>query len=395
MWGSCDEVKALFDGAVALGENIYSAVENRNLGAVLDIISGFLPERCALNASFEFDYCAGCATAAIIAEVVTSGAGAVPQLGMLEKVGDLAPTSLDDAVTSVRRHLPDCGGNSFVPGTRVLLADGTTKPIEDIQIGDLVWATDPETGEAGPRPVTDLITGTGDKSLVDITINGATINGATITAIDQQPIWVNNQGQWVDAEDLQPGDYLLDYTGITLLVDTVDVRHATEQTAHNLTVHDLHTYHVSAGGDLDVLTHNWPSGVAYDPYRDVGGHHLNQDAAYRDVIPHRDGMTTPLSGNAFTQPGTPHYQAHADLEVFWNQYRKGGAKYGELPTNVEYSQALLNSLRAGSKTDTEAWGLTAAAMRQQIQYGLLGGQTVPRIPGRINLTIPPFGGHLD
>ena len=31
-----------------------------------------------------------------------------------------------------------CGANSFTPGTRVLMADGTHTPIKDIQIGDIV-----------------------------------------------------------------------------------------------------------------------------------------------------------------------------------------------------------------------------------------------------------------
>jgi hypothetical protein len=42
--------------------------------------------------------------------------------------------------------------NSFTPATLVLLADGTSKPIEDIEIGDLVLATDPETGVTTGKP---------------------------------------------------------------------------------------------------------------------------------------------------------------------------------------------------------------------------------------------------
>ncbi|WP_282572384.1 hypothetical protein [Streptomyces sp. D2-8] len=33
--------------------------------------------------------------------------------------------------------------NSFVPGTRVLMAAGSTKPIEKVDVGDKVIATDP------------------------------------------------------------------------------------------------------------------------------------------------------------------------------------------------------------------------------------------------------------
>jgi hypothetical protein len=140
---------------------------------------------------------------------------------------------------------------------------GCTKPIEDIGVGDLVWATDPETGEVGPRPVTDLIVGTGDKTLVDITIDGD-----TITATDEHPFWVNNQGQWVDAEDLQPGDLLLGSSGATISIDDVTVRRVADEAVHNLTVADLRTYHVQTGPHA-VLVHNCaPSGLALSP-RDV------------------------------------------------------------------------------------------------------------------------------
>jgi hypothetical protein len=50
------------------------------------------------------------------------------------------------------------------------MADGTRKPIKDVRVGDTVLATDPETGESGPRRVTTLIQGDGEKRLVDVTL---------------------------------------------------------------------------------------------------------------------------------------------------------------------------------------------------------------------------------
>lgn len=44
--------------------------------------------------------------------------------------------------------------NSFTPDTRVLMADGTTKKIKDVDIGDKVVATDPETGKTKTETVT-------------------------------------------------------------------------------------------------------------------------------------------------------------------------------------------------------------------------------------------------
>jgi len=129
-------------------------------------------------------------------------------------------------------------------------------------------------------------------------------------------------------------------------------------------------------------------GVAFGRYSDVKGHHLNQDAAFKSSIPTKDGVATPLSGNAFTEPGTPHFEAHASLEVSWDQFRRGGARAGELPTNLEYSQAPLRSLRAAGKAEAEAWVLVKAAAGDRVQHGLLGGMPVPRVPGRINQSRP-------
>lgn len=62
-----------------------------------------------------------------------------------------------------------CRVNSFAPDTRVPMADGTTRDIDDIAVGDLVLAADPDTGETRAEPVTDLIIGSGEKDLVTIT----------------------------------------------------------------------------------------------------------------------------------------------------------------------------------------------------------------------------------
>src|SRR5262245_2400686 len=41
----------------------------------------------------------------------------------------------------------------FLAGTPITMADGTTKPIEEIQVGDVVLAYDKVTGEMKPDPV--------------------------------------------------------------------------------------------------------------------------------------------------------------------------------------------------------------------------------------------------
>ena len=129
------------------------------------------------------------------------------------------------------------------------MADGSTKPIEDVEIGEFVWATDPETGEAGPRRVIDTIVGDGEKHLVDVRVAGD-----TLTATDGHPFWVDGQGRWVDAGDLDPGDRLLLADGSTAAVSAVGVRVAVMR-VHNLTIEGIHTYYVEVAGE-HVLAHN-------------------------------------------------------------------------------------------------------------------------------------------
>jgi hypothetical protein len=125
------------------------------------------------------------------------------------------------------------------------------------------------------------------------------------------------------------------------------------------------------------------------PYRELSkdtsipgqAHHLNQDAAFRDVIPSGEGASTKLEGNAFTEVDSPHYNAHESLESFWDQYRGTGI---EPPSNLQYTKALADSLRAAGKSEGEVQQAVKAAIQQRVDYNLLGGEAVPRIPGSIN-----------
>ncbi len=101
--------------------------------------------------------------------------------------------------------------NSFVPGTKILMADGSSKPIEEVEVGDKVLATDPQTGETRIETVTAEIKGKGLKHLVKVVIDTDGDKGeatAEVTATDGHPFWVPELGQWLDATDLQPGQWL-------------------------------------------------------------------------------------------------------------------------------------------------------------------------------------------
>ncbi|SEG91395.1 hypothetical protein SAMN04489712_1294 [Thermomonospora echinospora] len=45
------------------------------------------------------------------------------------------------------------------------MADGTRKPIDELQVGDKVLATDPDTGRTGPQTVVSTISSAGSTEL--------------------------------------------------------------------------------------------------------------------------------------------------------------------------------------------------------------------------------------
>nr|WP_260408521.1 toxin C-terminal domain-containing protein [Planomonospora venezuelensis] len=143
--------------------------------------------------------------------------------------------------------------SSFVPGTLVLMADGTRKPIEDIEIGDEVLATNPETGETESKTVTALINSSGVKNLIEITI-GARDSGNDIVATDSHPFWVPAVREWVEADQLQPGMWLQTPAGTRVQITAIK-KWTTTQRVHNLTIADLHTYYV-VEGTTPLLVHN-------------------------------------------------------------------------------------------------------------------------------------------
>ncbi|WP_323180193.1 RHS repeat-associated core domain-containing protein [Streptomyces sp. NBC_00893] len=156
--------------------------------------------------------------------------------------------------------------NSVTADTPVLIADGTRKPIKDVKIGDKVLATEPETGETAPRTVTGLIKGSGEKQLVDLTIDTDGTKGSKtgqLTATGGHPFWAPELRKWLPAGELNPGQWLQTGSGTRVQITAVD--HRNEQAAvHNLTVDDLHTYYVFVGS-TPVLVHNCGEGYQWAP----------------------------------------------------------------------------------------------------------------------------------
>ncbi|WP_189529792.1 polymorphic toxin-type HINT domain-containing protein [Streptomyces roseolilacinus] len=200
--------------------------------------------------------CAGGAGAACKRAATDAALGAAT--GGTAKLGKIAFKVLKTALKKgdsvpVQCLISSAKRDSFPAGTMVQLADGTQKPIEEVEVGDLVLATDPQTGATRAERVTAAIFTTSDKTYVDIAV--ATNAGVEVlTATDHHPFWSESGRSWVDAGELRPGTTLRTDDGVEAAVKSVRV-YSKDQDTCNLTVADLHTYYVLAGA-TSVLVHN-------------------------------------------------------------------------------------------------------------------------------------------
>src|SRR5690606_30120094 len=163
-----------------------------------------------------------------------------------------------DAVTDVK---PWHAVFSFDGDTGVLMADGTVKPISQIETGDQVLATDPETGQQSAEIV--LAVWVHGDTVVDLELE----DGSSVTTTEDHPFWNHSDQQWQPAETLQPGDQLLTTdTTTTPTITGIDWTTTHTTLTYNLTITTTHTYYepfsscVAAG--LDGLEredglHDW------------------------------------------------------------------------------------------------------------------------------------------
>ncbi|MFI1175166.1 LamG-like jellyroll fold domain-containing protein [Streptomyces melanogenes] len=182
--------------------------------------------------------------------------------------------------------------HSFTGNTKVLMAGGTAKAIDQVKVGDTVANAAPGATGTEAHKVTAVIVTKTDHDFVDVTVK-ATKRGAAVkkvvrraalglaasaavlgalTATPQQaqaaevtakgdhltttfhhPFYDATQSAFVEAKDLHEGDVLQTPTGTAEVTD-VRLYHANTVT-YDLTVGGLHTYFVEAG-DTPVLVHN-------------------------------------------------------------------------------------------------------------------------------------------
>ncbi|MGH8572632.1 MAG: polymorphic toxin-type HINT domain-containing protein, partial [Gammaproteobacteria bacterium] len=209
---------------------------------------------------------------------------------------------------------------SFTGDTEVLMADGSTKPIAEINVGDEVLAADPETGERGPRTVTAVLVHQ------DTVLDLLTDDGATVTTTEDHPFYNTTDKAWQQAQDLDPGDQL--HTTSNHPVRVAGLRPGTQRTAtaFNLTVDGIHTYHVRVGSE-SVLVHN-DNGCMTNPFGSGGarpekapsyrptdaGMHPSREAAWEHAVRDRG-----VYKYAHTRPECSSTACHVHLDIYNNK----------------------------------------------------------------------------
>lgn len=224
-----------------------------------------------------------------------------------EGAGSRAQSHSDEAGPGCRVSPP----HSFTGATRVLMADGTTKAIDQVRVGDEIANAVPGAAGTQAHVVTDVIVTHTDHDFVDVTVKApgkvaegvgakksavkslagkaarkaafglaasaallgalsaghghgdgtapatrpvaAVAPGAHLTTTFHHPFYDETRSSFVEAKDLGPGDVLQTPTG-TATVAAVRPYHA-DSTTYDLTIGALHTYYVQAG-TTPVLVHN-------------------------------------------------------------------------------------------------------------------------------------------
>ena len=171
-------------------------------------------------------------------------------------------TDADDSGSGGSCEAPN---HSFLPGTKVLMADGTTKNIEDVENGDQLAANDPETSTtSGTETAAATITTYDDRNFTVLTVKTADGTTSKLTTTDTHPFWVTDpaadptDGTWVEGGHLTSGQWLQTSAGTHVQITAIS-RYTRTQVTHDLTVSDVHTYYVLAGA-TPVLVHNCGDG---------------------------------------------------------------------------------------------------------------------------------------
>lgn len=148
--------------------------------------------------------------------------------------------SVDDIA---KKLLRTCVFACFPAGTPVHTEQGI-KNIEDITVGDMVWAYDEDTDTVALQPVIDLMVNESDHT-ISIYTEAEVIETTAI-----HPFYTENG--WKDASELEAGEKIITKGQTKISIEKTEYSYEPKK-VYNFTVAHFHTYFV---GLLALLVHN-------------------------------------------------------------------------------------------------------------------------------------------
>ena len=203
---------------------------------------------------------------------------------------------------------PSGAGGCFVAGTEITMADRSVKPIEKVDVGDLVlaygWA-----GELQPRRVVTLF-----KHAPKPVIR---INGDFVVTPEHRfwscPAWLAEKGgawSFLPIGELQRGDKIMTMNAEAVDIDSIEPVPQEAET-YNFEVEELHTY-IAAGyrvhnsKDAGGMIHHGPRlnmPRAYDSGGMIGGKSLGGDSSNHGYADRSPAYTTPYDAGGAVRGG--------------------------------------------------------------------------------------------
>ncbi|NRQ32984.1 hypothetical protein HII36_14205 [Nonomuraea sp. NN258] len=276
-----------------------------------------------------------------------------------------------DSLAGELKALGKC--NSFVPGTQILMADGTSKAIETVKVGDKVLATDPANGKSAAKRVEALIRGEGAKNLVEVTVTTDSTSDSKVRVVistEAHPFWASDLRKWIRAGDLERGMWLRTSAGTHVQISAIK-RWTAVKRVHNITVEHLQTYYVLADA-TPVLVHNsGPCSKTLGENLEKAGHRGGPGEAAHHIVAGKDLRAAPAR-KALDKFGIDINDA---VNGVW---LPGGSKKpnpgGSIPhsrvhTNTYYDS--VNDALSMARSRSEAIEILAQ-LRRELRDGLLG-----------------------
>ncbi|KKU48120.1 MAG: Alpha-2-macroglobulin domain protein [Candidatus Woesebacteria bacterium GW2011_GWF2_46_8] len=140
-------------------------------------------------------------------------------------------TSVANSLEGINTNPAEGGGGCFGEGTKVLMANGKTKNIEDIKTGDFVLT---RSGEKETKLIKAKV-----KNVHSTEVAGYLIINGKLKVTPNHILWAN--GGWKNAGSLQSGDILTDSDGKSEKVFAIEWQNGTFK-VYNLEVDKYNTY---------------------------------------------------------------------------------------------------------------------------------------------------------